>query len=196
MADDKTPRVTDIDALKVFTHPLRIKLYRALTVARKATASQLGEQVDEAPSLVSYHLRKLAAHGFIVEAPGGSSDGRERWWQVSSERGFSFRSTDFADRPEGAAVMSAVTRQIVTSRYERYMAHLDESAAWPREWMETEFSSEYLASLTAAELGRLAEEMDALVRRWIDHGRAAVEAGDREGREHVSLHLYGFPFRD
>ncbi|TYR45149.1 winged helix-turn-helix domain-containing protein [Streptomyces parvus] len=42
------------------SHPLRMKLYRALFIARRATASQLAEQVDEAVSLVSYHLRKLA----------------------------------------------------------------------------------------------------------------------------------------
>jgi hypothetical protein len=137
----------------------------------------------------------MAAHGFIVEAPGESSDGRERWWRVGSERGFSFRSSDFADRPEGAAVMSAVTRQIVGSRHERYLAHLDELAAWPKEWTDEEFSSEYTPRLTAAELGELGREMDALVRRWVAHGRAAEESGDTEGRENVALHLYGFPFR-
>lgn len=211
MADDKVPddagagapdcagneifRITDLNALKVFAHPLRIKLYRALHLARKATASQLADQVDEAVSLVSYHLRKMAAHGFIKEAQGGSSDGRERWWQVTSERGITFRSTDFADRPEGAAVMSAVNRQIVASRYERYMAHLDESGSWPGEWMDASFSSEYMPRLTAAELGRLSRELDELVRRWTDHGRAAEDAGDTAGRENVALHLYGFPFR-
>jgi DNA-binding transcriptional ArsR family regulator len=87
MANDETRWITDVKALKVFTHPLRIKLYRALHASRKATASQLAEQVDEAVSLVSYHLRKLAEHGFIVEAPDESSDARERWWQPSSERG-------------------------------------------------------------------------------------------------------------
>ena len=45
-----------------------MQLYRALCVARTATASQLADQVDEAVSLVSYHLRKLAEHGLIEEA--------------------------------------------------------------------------------------------------------------------------------
>jgi hypothetical protein len=75
------------------------------------------------------------------------------------------------------------------------MAHLDESAGWPKEWMDAEFSSEYLPRLTAAELHQLGQEMDTLVRRWVDHGRAAEESGDTEGRENVALHLYGFPFR-
>ncbi|MEU4095614.1 helix-turn-helix domain-containing protein [Streptomyces sp. NPDC026673] len=188
-------RITDLDALKVFTHPLRIELYRALFAARTATASQLADQVDEAVSLVSYHLRKLAAHGFITEAPGQSSDGRERWWKVSSERGFTFRSSDFADRPEGAAVMGEVTRQLLAARYARYSAYLDQQLAWGKEWTDASFSSEYLPRLTADETQRFGEELDELVKRWTDRARAAEEAGDTEGREHVAVHLYGFPYR-
>ncbi|WP_405732164.1 helix-turn-helix domain-containing protein [Streptomyces sp. NBC_01537] len=196
MANDETRWITDVKALKVFTHPLRIKLYRALHTARKATASQLAEQVDEAVSLVSYHLRKLAEHGFIVEAPGESSDGRERWWQPSSERGFSVRSSDFAGQPEGAAVMSEMNRQVLATRYERYSRYLDQHGAWPQAWEDVAFSSEYMVRLTSEEMRQLADEMAALARRWQDRGRAADEAGDAEGREHVALHLYGFPFRD
>ncbi|MFF7212096.1 winged helix-turn-helix domain-containing protein [Streptomyces sp. NPDC008238] len=188
-------RITDLDALKVFTHPLRIELYRALFTARTATASQLADQVDEAVSLVSYHLRKLAAHGFITEAPGQSSDGRERWWKVGSERGFTFRASDFADRPEGAAVMGEVTRQLLATRYARYAAYLDQQLAWGKEWTDASFSSEYLPRLTADETRRFGEELDELMKRWTDRGRAAEEAGDTEGREHVAVHLYGFPYR-
>ena len=188
-------RITDLDALKVFTHPLRIRLYRALYTAREATASHLADQVDEAVSLVSYHLRKMAAHGFIVEAPGHGGDGRERWWKVSSERGWSFRSADFADRPEGAAVLSEVTRQLLATRAERYEQYLDEQGAWPSEWTNASFSSEYMPRLTAGELQEMADEIGELMHRWTDRGRAAEEAGDTQDREHVAVQMYGFPFR-
>lgn len=192
---DRSQRITDLDALKVFTHPLRIRLYRALLTARTATASHLADQVDEAVSLVSYHLRKMAAHGFIVEAPEHSTDGRERWWKISAERGFSFRSADFDDRPEGAAVLARVTRQLLATRAERYQQYLDEQSAWPREWTNASFSSEYMPLLNAAELQQMAEEIGALMQRWTDRGRAAEDAGDTEGREHVAVQMYGFPFR-
>jgi len=195
--DDSTgaDRITDLDALKVFTHPLRIRLYRALYTSREATASHLADQVDEAVSLVSYHLRKLAAHGFIVEAPGHGGDARERWWKVGSERGFSYRTADFADRPEGAAVLSQVTRQLLATRAERYESYLDQQGAWPAEWTNASFSSEFIPRLTAAELQEMADELAALTRRWTDRGLAAEQAGDTEGREHVSVQMYGFPFR-
>jgi hypothetical protein len=192
---DSTRRITDLDALKVFTHPLRIRLYRALFTAREATASHLADQVDEAVSLVSYHLRKMAAHGFIVEAPGHGTDGRERWWAISAERGFTFRTSDFADRPEGAAVLAQVTRQLVATRAERYQHFLDQQAAWPAEWTNAAFSSEFMPRLTSAELQQLADEIGALMKRWTDRGLAAQERGDLEGREHVAVQMYGFPSR-
>jgi DNA-binding MarR family transcriptional regulator len=192
---DRSQRITDLDALKVFTHPLRIRLYRALFTARTATASHLADQVDEAVSLVSYHLRKMAAHGFIVEAPEHSTDGRERWWKIAAERGFTFRNADFDDRPEGAAVLARVTRQLLATRAERYQQYLDEQSAWPREWTNASFSSEFMPLLNAAELQQMAEEIGELMQRWTDRGRAAEDAGDTEGREHVAVQMYGFPFR-
>ncbi|MFJ4846006.1 MULTISPECIES: helix-turn-helix domain-containing protein [unclassified Streptomyces] len=192
---DHPHRITDLDALKVFTHPLRIRLYRALFTARTATASQLADQVDEAVSLVSYHLRKLAAHGFIAEAPGHSSDARERWWKVTTERGITFRSSDFVDRPEGAAVMSEVTRHLLATRYERYASYLDQQHAWGKEWSDAGFSSEYLPRLTVEETRQLGAELDELMTRWADRARAAEDTGDTAGREHVAVHLYGFPYR-
>ncbi len=195
MSGQESRRITELAALKVFTHPLRIELWRALNVAGAATASQLADQVDEAVSLVSYHLRKMAAHGFIEEAEGERPDGRERWWRPSEENAFTFRTSDFADNPEGAAVATAVVRRLQDTRYARYTAYVDEANAWPREWSDAAFSSEYLPRLTASELRQAAEEFSALAERWKERGRKAEAAGDTEGREHVALHLYGFPFR-
>lgn len=195
MSQHSSRRITDLAALKVFTHPLRIELWRALSTVRAATASQLADQVDEAVSLVSYHLRKMADHGFIEEAPGESSDGRERWWRRSEETTFTYRVSDFEADPEGAAVAAAVARRVQATRYERYSAFLDEAAAWPAAWSDASFSCEYLPRLTAEELQQAQEEFTALAERWTEHGRAAEAAGDTHGREHVAIHLYGFPFR-
>jgi DNA-binding transcriptional ArsR family regulator len=188
-------RITDLTRLKAFTNPLRMRLYRLLYAAGTATASQLAEQVDEAPSLVSYHLRKLAEHGFVEEASERGTDGRERWWQVASDAGWGFRDSDFRDTPEGAAVVSTVTRGIFENRVEQYRTYLDQVGSWSKEWTDAAFTSEWVVDLTAAELAELSDEMEALARRWLDRGRAAKADGDTDGREHVSLHLYGFPFR-
>ncbi|MFG2913415.1 ArsR/SmtB family transcription factor [Kitasatospora sp. NPDC048298] len=196
MPEEPRPdRITDLSRLKAFTNPLRMQLYRLLYAAGSATASQLAEQVDQAPSLVSYHLRKLAEQGFVIEASGRSTDGRERWWQVASEEGWGFRESELAGTPEGAAAVNAVTKGLVDSRSAQYRVYLDQSAAWGREWADAAFSSEWMLDLTAPELAELNEELQALSRRWRERGKAARTAGDTVGREHVSVHLYGFPFR-
>ncbi|MBB5777534.1 winged helix-turn-helix domain-containing protein [Nonomuraea jabiensis] len=193
MATEENRRIKDLDTLKALAHPLRMKLYRALKVADAATASQLADQVDEAVSLVSYHLRKLATHGLIEEAPA-RGDARERWWQPADES-ISTRDEDFRDAPERAAVHSAVSRMHVRQQNEMYESFLDTQSAWPGDWRNAAYSSEFLLSLTAEELRRLGDEINEVVTKWRVHGKAAREAGDVEGRENVAVHTYGFPFR-
>ncbi|MFE5404720.1 helix-turn-helix domain-containing protein [Streptomyces sp. NPDC056580] len=186
--------ITDVGTLKALAHPLRMKLYRALCVADKATASHLADQVDEAVSLVSYHLRKLAEHGLIEQAAPQSADGRERWWQPSSE-GVSIRDRDFRDAPEKAAAHLAATRLFHDQRTDLYRRYLDERPTWSAEWNAAAADSESLLRLTAPEMRELQDELLALIRRYDERGRSAEAAGDTEGREHVALHVYGFPFR-
>uniref|UniRef100_A0AAU2VZB3 Helix-turn-helix domain-containing protein n=1 Tax=Streptomyces sp. NBC_00008 TaxID=2903610 RepID=A0AAU2VZB3_9ACTN len=194
MASKESRRVSDLGTLKAFGHPLRMKLYRALYIARQATASQLAEQVDEQVSLVSYHLRKLADHGLIEAAEGPGRDGRERWWQPAS-KGLNFHDEDFSDAPEKVATRAAVGRLSFDQHIEMYRRFLDAYQSWPPEWRTASNSAEYLARLTAEELSALSREVHELIDRYEEQGRVREEAGDTEGRENVAMHLYGFPFR-
>ncbi|MEV6763031.1 helix-turn-helix domain-containing protein [Streptomyces sp. NPDC051105] len=191
---ERDRRITDVGTLKALAHPLRMKLYRGMCVAGKATASQLAEQVDEAVSLVSYHLRKLAEHGLIEAAEPQSADGRERWWQPSSD-GVSIQDRDFRDAPEKAAAHLAATRLFHEQRADMYRRYLDERATWSAQWNAAAPDSESLLRLTATELDELRQELVALARKYDEKGRSAQANGDTEGREHVALHVYGFPFR-
>lgn len=180
--------------LKAIAHPLRAQLYRLLIIAQVATASQLAEQVDEAVSLVSYHLRKLAEHGLIEEAEPRSGDGRERWWQPASD-GLSVHDEDFRGAPERAAAHTAASRLFFDQRIDMYRRYLDERAHWSDAWTSAADNSEWLLRLTPAELAEMSKELGDVVRRYQESGRAAVAAGDTEGRENVAVHTYGFPFR-
>ncbi|MEW2291630.1 helix-turn-helix domain-containing protein [Streptomyces sp. NPDC006743] len=191
---ERDRRIKDLGTLKAIAHPLRMNLYRALTVARTATASQLAEQVDEAVSLVSYHLRKLAEHGLIEEAEPQTTDGRERWWQPASD-GVSIRDEDFSDAPEKAAAHTAASRLFFEQRADLYRRFLDERAHWPEVWTKASDSSEWLLKLTPDELTELSRRMYDLVREYEERGRAATAAGDTDNRENVAVHTYGFPFR-
>ncbi|GAA3138561.1 helix-turn-helix domain-containing protein [Streptomyces rameus] len=194
MAREEDRRIADVGTLKALAHPLRMKLYRLLFVAEVATASQLAEQVDEAVSLVSYHLRKLAEHGLVEEAEPRSADGRERWWQPSSD-GVSIHGEDFRDAPEQVTAHLAASRLFLDQRTEMHRTYLDERAHWGPEWSQAAYDSESLLRLTAGELADLKKDLRDLVRRYDEQGRAREAAGDTTGREHVALHVYGFPFR-
>ncbi|KAB8197518.1 helix-turn-helix domain-containing protein [Nonomuraea phyllanthi] len=194
MATENTRRIKDLDTLKALGHPLRMKLYRAISVVGTATASQLADQVDEAVSLVSYHLRKLAAHGLIEEAGTDRGDARERWWRRAGA-GVSTSDADFLDAPERAAVHAAVSRMHARQRNEMYENYLDTQSAWPGDWRSAAFTSEYFLPLTLDELRRLGDELNEVLRRWQAHAEGARDSGDTDGRENVAVHTYGFPFR-
>ncbi|WP_333775943.1 ArsR/SmtB family transcription factor [Streptomyces sp. IBSBF 3136] len=194
MASREQRQITDLGTLKALAHPLRMRLYRLLFAAEAATASQLAEQVDEAVSLVSYHLRKLAEHGLVEEAEPRSADARERWWQPATQ-GVSIRDQDFRDAPEKAAAHVAASRLFQEQRSEMYRTYLDQRAAWGHEWNAASSDSESLLRLTPAELTEMKRELLDVVKRYDERARHREAAGDTEGREHVALHVYGFPFR-
>ncbi|MFI9743901.1 ArsR/SmtB family transcription factor [Streptomyces sp. NPDC052494] len=193
MTSQENRRITDLGTLKAISHPLRMRLYRALFVARTATASQLADQVDEAVSLVSYHLRKLADHGLIEEAETQSADGRERWWQTSTY-GVEIRDEDVRGTPELAAASDALGRTINEQRTELHRRFLDERLTWSDAWRSASISSEWLPRLTAGELAALGKELDALCEKYDQKARAAEAAGETEGRENVAIHLHAFPY--
>lgn len=80
---DPTSRflVTDVEALRVLSHPLRARILGALRLEGEATASQLGRRLDESSGATSYHLRQLARFGLVEESEHQVSR-RERVWRA------------------------------------------------------------------------------------------------------------------
>lgn len=195
-------RIKDLAELRVFAHPLRLRLFYALATEQEATASRLAGLVDESVSLVSYHLRELAAHGFIETAEGRSGDRRERWWRTSG-KGFSWTASQFAEDPESRSLSIAVKRHMLAHQLSRLERFIDEEPAWGPAWSDAAFSSDALLQLTATELSQMQTELQSVVTRWHEHGRAAAEQQRDEDaqptesadpRQHVMLIMHGFPF--
>jgi DNA-binding transcriptional ArsR family regulator len=82
MEEPGEPReLADAVALKALRHPLRQRILRLLSRDGPATATSLGHALGENTGATSYHLRQLAAHGF-VEEDGERGSTRERWWRA------------------------------------------------------------------------------------------------------------------
>jgi len=65
--------------LWALAHPLRFQILELLAEG-PSTASRLGRRLGESRGVVSYHLRRLARAGAVVDEPGLGTK-RERWWR-------------------------------------------------------------------------------------------------------------------
>ena len=164
-------------------HPLRLRLLGLLRVEGPSTATSLGERLAVSVPLASYHLRQLAGHGFIEEAPELSNDRRERWWRAAHER-TSWATADWLDTPERMTAAGMLGRE-VARRYQAALERwLDEAPAWPREWVDASDMSDWLLELTPDELRSLREELAAVVERYTGRPRS-----DRSEHVHAIVQL-------
>lgn len=194
MPSGRARRISDVGMLQALTHPLRLRLFYALTAEREATASRLAELVDESVSLVSYHLRELAAHGLIEDAPRRSGDRRERWWRRRGEA-LGFQSSSHPDDAPRRAVRAAVKRHALAHQISQIERWIDAEPTWDDAWSAAAFATDSLLRLTPAELGQLGGELQAVVRRWAERSRDGGESGpDDAERKYVMLIMHGIPF--
>ena len=150
--------VTDAATLRALTHPVRIALIEALSLAGPLTATEVGERIGESPTTCSFHLRQLAKYGFVEEAGGGK--GRARPWRMTST-GMTVASTH--DDPETEIAAGALARLLRERQFNRYRTWLETSATYPRKWREAASSSESVVYLTAGELDQLHQELLAVL---------------------------------
>lgn len=205
----ETPTIRSPEALRAFAHPMRLRLYEALLAGGPATAARLAREVPGAPGSLSYHLRQLATHGFIEEAPELAADGRERVWRAVpggarwTER--EIESDEAAREVSNAAQHVFLARQ--QERLHNWLLHADE---FPVDWRDAAFSRDILLHLSAAEMANLGNELDELIKKWIERSRAnranestpeysrsrrsalMIESPNRH-RETVIMVVHGFP---
>jgi DNA-binding transcriptional ArsR family regulator len=176
-------RVTDPEALKVLAHPLRMALLGALVSEGPMTASKAAARLDASPSNCSWHLRKLAEHGFVREARGGT--GRNRPWQAVSE-GLEWGDPEDGDgRPGSRIAVDALTDVLVDQEVQRLRAALASRDSEPADWREASGLVQSQLWLTAEEARALRTELAELLFRHAD--RAAHPERRPDGARLVSL---------
>ena len=146
--------IKDPAALKALAHPLRLELLDVLLLEGPRTATELGAELGSSPSNCSWHLRKLAEHGFVTEVPGAT--GRARPWQAAAA-GLTWDEAD--EEPETRAAGLGLTEVLLTRELQRLLTaqealHL-ESPEWRRAatvvqagtWLTAEEAQEISARL-------------------------------------------------
>ncbi|MCO8270131.1 helix-turn-helix domain-containing protein [Actinoplanes sp. TRM 88003] len=183
MAEKPRVALTDAAMMRAMAHPLRMSIVGSLRLDGPATSAILARRLGTDSGQTSHHLRLLARHGFVTEAPehGRGTHGRERWWKATHE------STLWTD-DAGAEAMADVNR---TARavYDQVIDQFHAEAAhqrWSPEWNEAAATSDYVVRTTPEGLKRLRERIVEAIR----------EADAPEpGAETVMVVLHTYPRR-
>lgn len=185
----------DIDRLKALAHPLRLRILGALRISGPSTASRLADQLGESSGLTSYHLRTLAAAGFVEEDPDRGT-GRDRWWRAAHDL-ISFQSSDF-DATDAAPAAAWLESHVDRTREREVATWVAERGDWSQGWRDTADRSDYYLLATADELRELTTSLHQIIQDALRttiarrDGAAPVPAD----AEHVRLHLLAFPVHE
>ncbi|MFE3824189.1 ArsR/SmtB family transcription factor [Streptomyces sp. NPDC059092] len=181
-------RTLDARSLRGLAHPLRIRLLGTLGHDGPATASQLAARLGESSGATSYHLRQLAAHGFVEDDPTRGK-GRERWWRAAQE-GTRFTADLHANTdPEVRGAANLFLHEVATIHTQELATWLGTSGDWPLEWSQAADMSDFTLRLTPQQLTEMNKEIHAVAERYRVTGAAAEDAPQ------VRIHLHSFPRR-
>jgi DNA-binding transcriptional ArsR family regulator len=179
-------RLNDPRALRAIAHPIRLSLIAVLRREGPLTATQAGELINESSASCSFHLRQLAKYGLVEEAGGGK--GRERPWRATTM----FTSwPDVAETPEVAAASGLLSTVIAERWFEALMRWLEAKPDEPAEWQHAAHFGDSMLYLTSDELVGLAEEIQAMMDRFLD--RLENPEARPPGARRVSFLHLAFP---
>ncbi|MEU7024981.1 winged helix-turn-helix domain-containing protein [Streptomyces sp. NPDC046203] len=173
-------------SLRALAHPLRIQMLRALRHQGPATASQLAEKLGESSGATSYHLRQLAAHGFVEDAPE-LGKGRERWWKATAG-GTVFDGNLYNDpSPEVQGAVEVYLHEISNIHTQELNTYLGTRHQWNEIWRESSDMSDFTLHLSAEHMSELNQKIHDLIEEYRGAG-----AGDAE-TQRIRMHLHTFP---
>lgn len=182
---ERTTHLLTPASLKALAHPVRVKLLGLLRTDGPATATGLAARLGESSGTTSYHLRQLAAADFVVE-DAALGNGRERWWRAAQDS-TRLEVAELSDDPATQRAADIYLGEVGRSYAERLRLWLDTTRQWPKRWRTAATMSDYLLSLSPAELARLSEDLDRLVESY--------RREPRKGDESVAVQVQAFPIR-
>jgi DNA-binding transcriptional ArsR family regulator len=172
-------RISDPRAVLAVTHPLRMRLLGELSRRGTARVVDLASGVGEPANSVSFHLRQLAKYGLIEENPERSEDGRERWWRMTSDRGFEIDLDAMRQREGGEAAVGVFRRAAEGHMLALHRAvHEQPSQIDAPSGQQRTISDDFAVRLSDTELQQMRREFAELLDRWTDTSRALNDVDD------------------
>lgn len=164
--------VLDAKGLRALAHPVRVQVIGLLRKHGPSTATRLAELLNINSGAASYHLRRLAAAGFVQEDTT-RGNARERWWRAV-HRATQFEYLDLAERePEATMAYLQSVAAIYAMRTQRA---INELQTMPRAWRAASDMSDMPLRLTPQEAAALREELWAVIGRYRRDSPDAADA--------------------
>ncbi|MFG3137366.1 winged helix-turn-helix domain-containing protein [Streptomyces sp. NPDC048211] len=166
-------------------HPLRVALLDLLAEAGTVTSTEAAARLGHSSGLCSFHLRQLARHGLIEEAPhdgGRARPWRLRWAPPEEPDG------PFALQPEERAAPVRGPRDMSDR------LRLDHREQAPGEWQHEE-SFSAVVHLTPAETVELGASIRRLLDGYRDRDRGPAARPDGTEPVAVVARLFTLPGR-
>ncbi|MFB8032489.1 ArsR/SmtB family transcription factor [Streptomyces sp. NPDC056004] len=186
----------DTAALRVLAHPLRLNVLTLLRERGPSTATRIAEELGINPGAASYHLRRLASGGLIVDEPGRGT-GRERWWKSLHRQSIHDPATAPTEQREAGR---AYTQAVAVAAADRLRRAAQEVALLPQEWLDVAVCSDFLLHLTPGDVDRMRSELFEVIARYRHGAGEAPEVpeatevrGAPEGPSPIVLQVQAFP---
>ncbi|MGI5269736.1 ArsR/SmtB family transcription factor [Nonomuraea sp. CA-218870] len=182
-----TEGLSDPLAMRALAHPARLAILGRLRIEGSATATEVARSAGITPSAASYHLRMLAKYGFVEDAPP-RGDGRERLWRsTDTPLAIDLQPEDGPDVREAKNLLIRAFRREADDELERAQAAFDHE---PEEWREATRFTRATLRLDAAELARLAEEIERLIEPYVARRRSPEDAPEGARLAEAQINLF------
>ncbi|WP_336206576.1 ArsR/SmtB family transcription factor [Nonomuraea sp. LPB2021202275-12-8] len=177
-----TEVVLDAKGLRALAHPLRVELVNLLRRHGPSTATRLADLLGVNSGTASYHLRRLAAAGF-VEEDTERGNARDRWWRPVHQI-TRLTDPDLSEREPEATM--AYLQSVAASYNLRLQQALNGLDTMPRDWRRVFDLSSRALRLTQEEAETLHGELMELLDRY-RRDTPELAASAPEGAERLSL---------
>ncbi|MDP5218830.1 helix-turn-helix domain-containing protein [Ruegeria sp. 2205SS24-7] len=181
--------VPDTTALKALAHPERLRMLGLLRVEGPATSTSLAKRLGLNSGATSYHLRKLAEHGFIETAPELGNN-RERWWRSKHDMTVFDASEKSGDALEAGLAMS---QAVISQHMEHIQRALGQYRSLPTSWRKMSTANDIVIPVTEDE----AREVSKALMTTLRDANARYPRQDAplpSGTRNFMIVLHTFPF--
>jgi hypothetical protein len=167
-------RLSDPAALRVYAHPVRLRLVGLLRQHETLTATQAGRLLGESSGSCSFHLRTLAKYGLVEEVPAA---GRSKPWRATARMTAWEVSPDDPAAADAGRLLSSAVVDLHAETARKWVAERGRDPAGA--WSQAGWIADQLIVCTAPELEALRAQIEELLEPFVRRATGRRAAGER-----------------